>query len=42
MGCKQELYMLKCWLDAEYKKLETFPGEEKWEQARLIEILKQQ
>jgi hypothetical protein len=33
--------MLKCWLDHEYKKLPAFSGEEKWEQARLIEILKQ-
>jgi hypothetical protein len=41
MSCKQELYMLKCWLDTEYKKLPTFSGEEKWEQTRLIEILKQ-
>jgi len=41
MACKQELYMLKCWLDTEYKKLPTFSGEEKWEQTRLIEILKQ-
>jgi hypothetical protein len=40
-ACKQELYMLKCWLDVEYKKLPTFSGEEKWEQARLVEILKQ-
>ena len=41
MSCKHELYMLKCWLDAEYKKLPTFSGEEKWEQQRLMEILKQ-
>jgi hypothetical protein len=40
MSCKQELYQLKCWLDAEYKKLQTFPGEEVWEQERLIELLK--
>ena len=40
-ACKQELYTLKCWLDAEYKKLPTFSGEEKWEQDRLVEILKQ-
>jgi len=41
MSCKQELYMLKCWLDSEYKKLPTFSGEEKWEQERLVSILKQ-
>ena len=40
MTCKQELYQLKCWLDDEYKRLPTFPGEEKWEQDRLINILK--
>jgi hypothetical protein len=40
MSCKQELYMLKCWLDDEYDKLPTFSGEEKWEQNRLVEILK--
>jgi hypothetical protein len=39
-SCKQELYMLKCWLDDEYTKLPTFAGEEKWEQERLIEVLK--
>ena len=37
---KQELYMLKCWLDAEYKDLPTFVGEEQWEQNRILEILK--
>jgi hypothetical protein len=41
MGCKQELYLLKCWLDTEYKQLPTFTGEEKWEQERLIQVLKQ-
>jgi hypothetical protein len=40
-SCKQELFLLKCWLEDEYKKLPTFAGEEKWEQERLIEILKQ-
>jgi hypothetical protein len=40
MHCKQELYMLKCWLEDEYSKLPTFVGEEKWEQERLVEILK--
>ncbi len=41
MSCKEELYMLKCWLDIEYSKLPTFAGEEKWEQDRIIHILKQ-
>jgi len=39
-SCKQDLYMLKCWLDDEYRKLPTFVGEEKWEQERVIDILK--
>jgi hypothetical protein len=39
-SCKQKLYMLKCWLEDEYKTLPMFVGEEKWEQERLIEILK--
>ena len=41
-SCKQELYQLKCWLDDEYNKLPTFTGEEKWEQDRLIQVLKKQ
>jgi hypothetical protein len=40
-ACKKELYLLKCWLDAEYKRLPTFVGEEAWEQERLIDLLKQ-
>jgi hypothetical protein len=39
-SCKQELYQLKCWLEDEYAKLPTFAGEEKWEQERVIQILK--
>jgi len=38
--CKQELYMLKCWLEDEYNKLPTFSGEDRWEQYRVIKILK--
>ena len=38
--CKQELYMLKCWLDDEYTKLPTFAGEENLEQERLIDVFK--
>jgi hypothetical protein len=38
--CKQELYQLKCWLEDAYIKLPTFVGEERWEQERLVEILK--
>ena len=39
-ACKRDLYMLKSWLDDEYKRLPTFVGEELWEQERLIGILK--
>jgi hypothetical protein len=39
-SCKQELYVLKCWLEDEYKKLPTFAGEEVWEHERLIKLLK--
>jgi len=41
MSCNHELYMLKYWLEKEYKELPTFAGEETWEQNRIIEILKQ-
>jgi hypothetical protein len=39
-SCKQELYMLKCWLEDRYKDLPIFAGEEQWEQNRILEILK--
>ena len=38
--CKQELYQLKCWLEDEYNKLPTFADEDKWEQERIIQVLK--
>jgi hypothetical protein len=37
--CKKDLYLLKCWLEDEYKQLPTFVGEEVWEQERLVKIL---
>ena len=39
-SCKEELYMLKCWLEVEYNTLPTFVGEEQWEQNKILEILK--
>lgn len=39
-SCKQELYVLKCWLEDEYAKLPKFAGEEEWEQDRIVQILK--
>jgi hypothetical protein len=38
--CKHDLYLLKCWLEDRYQELPTFVGEEKWEQERLITVLK--
>lgn len=38
--CKRELYHLQCWLSDEYNKLPVFIGEDKWEQGRIIRILK--
>ena len=40
-NCKKDLYLLKCWLEDEYQKLPIFVGEDKWDQERMIEILKQ-
>jgi hypothetical protein len=39
-ACKHDLYMLKLWLEDEYQRLPKFVGEEKWEQERVVEILK--
>jgi hypothetical protein len=39
-ACKHDLYLLKSWLDDEYKRLPSFVGEQQWEQERLIKILK--
>ena len=41
-ACKKELYLLKSWLDDEYKKLPTFFEEAQWEQERIIQILKKE
>jgi hypothetical protein len=40
MACKHQLYQLKCLLDDVYPTLPTFVGEEKWEQQRLVDLLK--
>jgi hypothetical protein len=40
MSCKHQLYQLKCLLDDVYPTLPTFAGEEKWEQQRVIDLLK--
>jgi hypothetical protein len=40
-SCKQELYLLKCYIEDQYKDLPTFSGEEEWEQSRIINKLKQ-
>jgi hypothetical protein len=41
-GCKYDLYQLKCFIDDVYRDLPTFLGEEKWEQQRLVDIIKRQ
>jgi len=38
--CKKDLYQLKCWLEDSYNRLPKFADEEKWEQDRIIEVLK--
>jgi hypothetical protein len=40
MACKHQLYQLKCLLDDVYPTLPQFVGEEKWEQERLMNLLK--
>lgn len=40
MMCKRDLYEVKCWLDDIYPTLPTFSEEEKWEQERVVQILK--
>jgi hypothetical protein len=41
VGCKQELYQLKCWLEDQYNQLPKFDEDEKqWEQERIVQILK--
>lgn len=39
--CKRQLFVLKCFIDDEYKDLPEFPEQErKWEQERTMDILK--
>ena len=40
-SCKKELYLLKSWLDDEYKKLPTFREEEQWEKELMWNRLKE-
>ena len=41
--CKQELYLLKCWLEDQYDRLPTFEEDERrWEQERIVQLLKKQ
>jgi hypothetical protein len=41
-ACKHDLYLLKSWLDDQDQRLPRFAGEEKWEQDRIVEILKKE
>ena len=40
-GCKQDLYHIKCFIEDTYPTLPTFVGEEKWEQERIVQKLRQ-
>ena len=41
--CKQELYLLKCWLEDQYDRLPKFEEDERrWEQERIVQLLKKQ
>lgn len=39
-GCKQDLYLLKSWLEEEYQQLPRFADEDHWEQERMWDRLK--
>ena len=39
-ACKQDLYMLKSWLEEEYQQLPRFSDEEAWEKQRMWDRLK--
>ena len=39
-SCKYELYLVKCYLEDVYKELPIFGDEDKWEQERLVDILR--
>lgn len=39
-SCKRELYLVKCYLEDVYKELPVFGDEDKWEQERLVDILR--
>lgn len=38
--CKQDLYRVKCFIEDLYADLPKFSDESKWEQERMIELLK--
>ena len=39
--CKRQLFVLKCFIDDEYRNLPEFPEQErKWDQERTMDILK--
>jgi hypothetical protein len=39
-NCKHQLYQLKCLLDDVYPTLPAFADEHKWEQQRIVDVLK--
>lgn len=40
VGCKKDLYTIKCFLDNLYEQLPKTGQEETWEQERVVQILK--
>lgn len=41
MGCKHDLYVLKCFIEDHYNDLPKFVGEDEWEQQRILKKLKE-
>lgn len=40
VGCKQDLFQLKCLIEDLYEDTPTFSGEEVWHQQRTLDLLK--
>jgi hypothetical protein len=40
LHCKQDLFLLKCFIEDCYESLPKFCGEEEWEKDRMIQLLK--
>jgi len=40
VGCKKDLFQIKCLVEDLYNNTPTFSGEEEWHQNRTVELLK--